>query len=108
MHRLLLLSALVCGSFAPMIHAQDTKAKKTYGVEFDLFSKVKLLGKDGAPLYQFLTSKDANSKKPGDVQWNFEKFIIGRDGTIVARFLSDVEPDAPDFLDLLRQELNKK
>jgi glutathione peroxidase len=83
-------------------------AKKNYGVEFDLFSKVKLLGKDGAPLYQFLTSKDTNPKQPGDVKWNFEKFIIGRDGAIVARFLSDVEPDSADFLDLLRKELDKK
>src|SRR6266851_4260268 len=49
-------------------------AKTKYGVEFDLFSKVKILGKDAAPLYQFLTSKNANPQKPGDVKWNFEKF----------------------------------
>jgi glutathione peroxidase len=80
-------------------------AKNSYGVEFDLFSKVKILGKDAAPLYQFLTTKAA---KTGDVKWNFEKFIIGRDGAIIARIMADVEPDSQDVVDLLRKELNKK
>ena len=83
-------------------------AKKTYGVEFDLFSKIKILGKDAAPLYQFLTSKDANPKTAGKVEWNFVKFIIDRDGSIVARLAADVEPDSKDFVDLLRTVLNKK
>ena len=81
-------------------------AKKNYGVEFDLFSKIKI-DKDAAPLFQFLTSKDTNPKHAGKVKWNFEKFIIGRDGSIIARFDSETEPDAADLLDLLRKELNK-
>jgi glutathione peroxidase len=108
----LAILAFPCNDFGGQEPGDDAAikkfAKKNFGVEFDLFSKVKLLGKDGAPLYQFLTSKDANPKKPGDVKWNFEKFIIGRDGTIVARFLSDVDPESADFLDLLRKELDKK
>jgi len=83
-------------------------AKKTYGAEFDLFSKIKILGKDSAPLYQFLTSKDTNPKHAGAVEWNFVKFIIGRDGAIVARFAADVEPDSKDLIDALKKELNKK
>ncbi len=83
-------------------------AKKNYGVEFDLFSKIKILGKDAAPLYQFLKSKDTNPNHAGEVKWNFEKFIIGRDGTIIARFAADVEPDSTDLLEQLRKELNKK
>jgi glutathione peroxidase len=83
-------------------------AKKTYGVEFDLFSKVKILGKDAAPLYKYLTSKEVNPKQAGDVKWNFEKFIIGRDGTLVARLAADAEPDSNDVMDLIRKELNKK
>jgi glutathione peroxidase len=82
-------------------------AKKTYGVEFDLFSKVKILGKDAAPLYKFLTSKESNPNHAGKVKWNFEKFIIGRDGTIIARFDSETEPDAADLMDLLKKALNK-
>jgi len=83
-------------------------AKKTYGVEFDLFSKVSILGKDGSPLYKFLTAKENNPKKAGDVKWNFEKFIIGRDGAILARFAADVEPDSAEVLEQLRKALNKK
>lgn len=83
-------------------------ARKNYGVEFDLFSKIAILGKDAAPLYKFLTSKEASPGKADDVKWNFEKFIIGRDGRIVARLAADTEPDAPDVLALLRQELDKK
>jgi glutathione peroxidase len=83
-------------------------AKKNYGVEFDMFSKIAILGKDAAPLYKFLTSKEAFPKKPGEVTWNFEKFIIGRDGTIIARLAADTEPDSEDVLALLRKELNKK
>ncbi len=83
-------------------------AKKNYGVEFDLFSKIKILGKDSAPLYHFLTSKDTNPNHAGEVKWNFEKFIIGRDGTIIARFAADVEPDGQDLLDALKKALNKR
>jgi len=83
-------------------------AKKNYGVEFDLFSKVSILGKNGAPLYKFLTAKENYPKKAGDVKWNFEKFIIGRDGAILARFAADVEPDSAEVLEQLRKALNKK
>lgn len=83
-------------------------AKKNYGVEFELFSKIKILGKDAAPLYQFLTSKEANPAHAGQVKWNFEKFIIGRDGAILGRFAADVEPDSNDVVDLIRRALNKK
>jgi glutathione peroxidase len=67
-----------------------------------------ILGKDSAPLYQFLMSKDTNPKHAGKVEWNFVKFIIGRDGAIAARFAADVEPDSDELMQALRQELNKK
>src|ERR1700733_14458384 len=107
----LAILAFPCNDFGGQEPGDEAKikafAKKNYGVEFDLFSKVSILGKDGAPLYKFLTSKDNNPKKAGDVKWNFEKFIIGRDGSIVARFLSDTEPYAEDLIALLQKELNK-
>src|SRR5205807_7209067 len=107
----LAILAFPCNDFGSQEPGNEAKikqfVKKNYGVEFDLFSKVKILGKDAAPLYQFLTSKETNPKHAGKVEWNFEKFIIGRDGTIIARFNSETEPDAADLLDLLRKELNK-
>ncbi len=82
--------------------------KQNYGVQFDMFAKVPVTGKDQAPLYRFLTSKETNPRLAGPVRWNFEKFLIGRDGTIVARFASDVEPDADDLVRALQTELEKK
>jgi glutathione peroxidase len=62
---------------------------KNYGVEFDMFSKITVLGKDQAPLYHYLTT---HPKFPGQVEWNFEKFLIGRNGEVIGRFKSEVEP----------------
>jgi glutathione peroxidase len=108
----LAILAFPCNDFGKQEPDNEAKikdfAKKNYGVQFDLFSKVKILGKDAAPLYKFLTSKETNPTKPGDVKWNFEKFIFGRDGAIVARFLSDVEPDSKDFTDALKKQLATK
>ena len=108
----LAILAFPCNDFGQQEPQGEPKikefAKKTYGVEFDIFSKISIVGKKGAPLYQFLTSKEANPKQAGEVKWNFEKFIIARDGTIVGRFLSDTEPDAQDLLDLLGKELSRK
>jgi glutathione peroxidase len=62
---------------------------RNYGVQFDMFSKIVVKGAGQAPLYRHLTTQ---SKFPGDVAWNFEKFLVGRNGEVMARFRSDVEP----------------
>ena len=61
-----------------------------YGVTFDMFSKIVVKGPNKAPLYKALTE---GATPPGEVSWNFEKFLIGRDGTIVGRYKSAVAPD---------------
>ena len=63
--------------------------KQNYGVEFDMFSKITVLGSNKAPLYKKLTS---TPRFPGEVTWNFEKFLIGRDGQVIGRYKSPVEP----------------
>src|SRR5215470_18747434 len=63
--------------------------KKNYGVEFDMFSKIVVVGKDQSPLYRYLTT---HPKFPGQVEWNFEKFLVGRNGEVIGRFKSEVEP----------------
>jgi glutathione peroxidase len=95
-----------------MVQAQETRgAKKTSIYQFQVTTidgqKIELSKYKGKVLL-ILTSKEANPKQAGEVKWNFEKFIIARDGTIVARFLSDTEPEAQDLLDLLGKELSKK
>lgn len=66
--------------------------KKNYGVEFDMFSKIVVNGSGQSSLYKFLTSSQTNPKFAGEVGWNFEKFLIGRDGQVIGRFSSDAEP----------------
>src|SRR5262245_40174219 len=78
-----------------------------YKVTFDMLAKVKVLGDDAAPLYKFLQSRETNPKHAGAVKWNFEKFLIGRDGAVLARFASDVDPEGEDLQKKLREALQK-
>ncbi|MFD2171956.1 glutathione peroxidase [Tumebacillus lipolyticus] len=76
-----------------------------YGVTFELFDKVHAKGADQHPVYQYLTAHAAES---GDVQWNFEKFLIGRDGAIVGRFNSRVAPQDAELISAVEQALANK
>lgn len=76
-----------------------------YGVTFDMFAKVDVKGKNATPLYEFLTSLDTSPKGAGKIGWNFEKFIIDRNGFVVARFGSRTKPDAPEVISILEAEL---
>ncbi len=79
-----------------------------FGVEFDMMAKVDVNGPDAAPLYKNLTSKEKAPKFAGDIKWNFEKFVIDRDGNIVARFGSKTKPDAEEVVEVVEAELAKK
>jgi glutathione peroxidase len=79
--------------------------EKNYGVEFDMFSKIVVLGRGQAPLYQFLTSKQTNPKFSGDVAWNFEKFLVGRNGEVIGRFVSSVEPLSSEMVSAIEKAL---
>lgn len=57
-----------------------------YGVTFPMFSKVSVKGKDIHPLYQFLTNKSENKRLDAPIKWNFQKFLIGKDGKVIASF----------------------
>ncbi len=64
-----------------------------YGVSFPLFGKLDVKGEGQHPLYHLLTETADDSGKAGNVTWNFEKFLVGRDGRAVRRFRSKVTPD---------------
>lgn len=68
--------------------------EEKYGVTFPLFSKVDVNGKDAAPLFQYLTGDSAPLADKGPVKWNFEKFLINRQGELVQRFRSKVTPES--------------
>lgn len=79
--------------------------KRTYDVSFPMFSKVSVKGSDQTALYQYLTSPEANPKTAGDVKWNFTKFLVGKDGKVLARFESGVKPDAPELIQAIEAAL---
>jgi len=81
--------------------------ESNYKVTFPLMAKVVIKGKGQIPLYQFLTSKETNPKFAGEVGWNFEKFLIGKDGQVVGRFKSGVEPTSEELVGAIKTELAK-
>ena len=82
--------------------------KAEYGVSFDLFSKIEVNGDGACDFYKHLTGLDTKPKDKGPITWNFEKFVIGRNGEVVARFAPRTAPDAPEVLKVIEAELAKK
>ncbi len=79
-----------------------------YGVQFDLFDKIEVNGEGACPLYKYLTGLETKPQGPGKISWNFEKFLIGRDGQVVARFAPKTKPDDPEVIKAIETELAKK
>ncbi|MEW5811192.1 MAG: glutathione peroxidase [Actinomycetota bacterium] len=76
----------------------QTFCSTTYGVTFPLLAKTDVNGADRHPLYAALTQAPDDSGDAGDVQWNFEKFLIAPGGEVVRRFRPRTEPDAPEVI----------
>ncbi|CAI1654925.1 Glutathione peroxidase homolog BsaA [Serratia entomophila] len=96
----------------------------TFGVQFPMFAKIEVNGENRHPLYRALiaaqphaqapegseflarmTSKGRAPKQPGDILWNFEKFLIARDGTVIQRFSPDTTPEDPTLVAAVKQAL---
>ena len=77
-----------------------------YGVTFPMLEKMQVKGPEKHPLYAELTGP--NSPFPGEVKWNFGKFLIGRDGKIAARFAPDIEPDAEEVTKAIETALGAR
>ena len=76
----------------------ETFCSTSYGVTFPLLEKLEVNGEGRHPLYSELTKTEDASGAAGDIQWNFEKFLIAPDGTVAGRFRPRTEPDAPEVL----------
>jgi glutathione peroxidase len=74
-----------------------------YAVKFDLFAKVKVKGPGIDPLFEHLTGERTNPGFSGEIKWNFNKFLLGKDGKVLARFEPKVEPTSPE----VRQAIEK-
>jgi glutathione peroxidase len=82
--------------------------KSKFGVTFPMFSKISVKGSDKAPLYQFLTDKNANPKTGGEIPWNFTKYLVDRDGKVLARFDAPVEPESKELTSAIEAALKSK
>jgi glutathione peroxidase len=81
--------------------------QRNYGVTFDMFEKVDVNGRNQCDLYKYLTSPDTNAKHSGPIDWNFEKFLVARNGTVVARFGSGVAPESKALVEAIERELEQ-
>ncbi|MBM4171081.1 MAG: glutathione peroxidase [Ignavibacteria bacterium] len=77
-----------------------------YGVTFNLFDKIKVLGDEKSRLYDKLISSEGIEQ--GDVKWNFEKFLISKEGMVVGRFRSKVKPDSDELIEAIEEVLRKQ
>jgi glutathione peroxidase len=77
-----------------------------YNVTFPMFDKVAVKGPEKAPIYEALSGP--KSPFPGDVKWNFGKFLVDRDGKVIARFEPKTKPDAPEVVTAVETALKKK
>ncbi|MDA8062376.1 MAG: glutathione peroxidase, partial [Actinomycetota bacterium] len=83
----------------------QTFCSTTYGVTFPMTEKVEVNGEGRHPLYGELTAFADDDGEAGDIQWNFEKFLVGPDGSVVRRFRPRTEPESAEVLEAIEAVL---
>ena len=76
-----------------------------FDVTFKLFDKIDVNGKNQSPLYSILTDNEVTGK--ADVKWNFEKFLIDKNGNVISRYLSKVTPESDELISAIEKEIKK-
>ena len=103
----LVILGLPCNQFAGQEPGTESDIQQfcsmNYSVTFPMTSKIAVNGKERHPLYQWLAGDDA--KYPGDISWNFEKFLIDKHGEVAARFSPRTEPEADDVIEAVERVL---
>ena len=77
----------------------------SYGVTFPMFEKIEVNGPDRHPLYAELTAVPDAAGEAGDIQWNFEKFLVAPDGTVIGRFRPMIDPEDPALVGAIEASL---
>ena len=99
-----------CNQFGKQEPGTDAEIRQfctsKYSVTFPLYDKIEVNGPGRHPLY--VTLAGAGSPFPGDIRWNFTKFLVARDGTIIQRFDSKVKPDSPEVVQAVETALAAK
>lgn len=107
----LVIVGVPANNFAQQEPGADEEIKKfctnKYNVTFPMMAKVSVVGEDKAPLYQFLTDKSSDPQFGGEIKWNFTKFLVGRNGQLVARFEPAVKPDSPEVQSAIEAALGQ-
>jgi glutathione peroxidase len=83
----------------------QTFCSTTYGVSFPMYEKVEVNGDGRHPLYAALTEVPDGEGAGGDIQWNFEKFLVAPDGTVVGRFRPGTQPESPELIAAIEAQL---
>jgi glutathione peroxidase len=78
-----------------------------YHVTFPMMAKISVKGEDQHPLYRFLTTQPTGGEFAGDIEWNFTKLLIGRNGKVVARFPAKVKPQDPKVIEAIEKALDE-
>jgi glutathione peroxidase len=78
----------------------------TYGVSFPMFEKIEVNGDDRHPIYTELTAVPDAEGQAGDIQWNFEKFLVGPDGAVLGRYRPMTDPEAPELVGAIESSLS--
>lgn len=76
-----------------------------YGVRFPMFAKIDVNGEGAHPLYRWLEEQGTEPDGPGDIKWNFAKFLVGKDGRVLARFAPTVTPEAPELVTAIERAI---
>lgn len=102
--------AFPCNDFGGQEPGTNDEIKEfcstNYNVTFKLFDKIKILGENKSPLYDRLIN--SNNVEKGDVKWNFEKFLVDKNGNIRARFRSKVKPESEEIITVIEKLLQEK
>ena len=100
-----------CNQFGRQEPGSDADIKEfcssRYDVSFPMSSKIDVNGGDAAPIYKLLTSQDTKPAGKGDISWNFEKFLIDREGQLVGRYSPRTKPSDADLVKAVESELGK-
>lgn len=107
----LVILGFPCNQFGRQEPGSDAEIKAfctdNYSVSFPMFSKVEVNGKEQSAFYKHLTNLDLKPAGKGDIKWNFEKFVIDRDGNVVARFAPATKPSDANLLKTIEASLGQ-
>ncbi len=108
----LVVMGFPCNQFGTQEPGTEAEIKQfctsKFAVTFPMFGKIEVNGDGAAPLYKYLTSKEVDPAGKGKISWNFEKFLIDREGQLVHRFAPRTAPSDTELVSAVETQLKKK